>query len=211
MPHLVLLGDSIFDNGVYTSGGPDVVTQLRRLLPAGWQASLLAVDGHVTRDVARQLAKMPAGATHLALSVGGNDALSCLSVLDAPTTDVRQAMATLADVALQFEAQYVAAVEACVRHKMPLVLCTIYNGCFADAAFQRIATTFVALFDDAILRTAAARALPVVDLRAVCAQPADYANPIEPSSAGGEKIARALAAVVTGDGLNTPATRVTLA
>lgn len=211
MPHVVLFGDSIFDNGAYTSGGPDVVTQLRRVLPAGWQASLLAVDGHMTRDVARQLAKMPAGATHLALSVGGNDALSCLSVLDDPTTDVRQAMATLADVAAQFEAQYVAAVEACLRHTLPLVLCTIYNGRFADAAFQRIATVFVALFDDVILRTAAARALPVVDLRAVCAQPADYANPIEPSSAGGEKIARALAAVVTGDGLNTAATRVTLA
>jgi len=105
VPHLVLLGDSIFDNGVYTSGGPDVVTQLRRVLPAGWQASLLAVDGHMTRDVARQLAKMPAGATHLALSVGGNDALSCLSVLDAPTTDVRRAMATLADVTVDFEAQ----------------------------------------------------------------------------------------------------------
>ena len=29
MPHVVLLGDSIFDNGAYTQGGPDVITQLR--------------------------------------------------------------------------------------------------------------------------------------------------------------------------------------
>ncbi|PYX58528.1 MAG: lipase, partial [Acidobacteria bacterium] len=29
MPHLVLLGDSIFDNSQYTSGGPDVVSQVR--------------------------------------------------------------------------------------------------------------------------------------------------------------------------------------
>jgi hypothetical protein len=211
VPHLVLLGDSIFDNGVYTSGGPDVVTQLRQVLPADWKASLVAVDGHMTTDIPRQLAQLPAGATHLALSVGGNDALSCLSVLDVPTVDVRQGMTTLAAVVAQFEAQYVAAVEACLRHTLPLVLCTIYNGMFADAAFQRIATVFVALFDDVILRTAAAHALPAVDLRAVCAQPADYANPIEPSSMGGEKIARALAAVVTGEGLRTPATRVTLA
>lgn len=202
MPHVVLLGDSIFDNGVYTRGGPDVVTQLRQVLPAEWTASLVAVDGHVTRDVPSQLTRLPAGATHLALSVGGNDALSCLSVLDVPATDVRQGMATLATVTTQFERQYVAAVDACLRTGLPLVLCTIYNGCFADAAFQRIATVFVALFDDVILRTGAARGLPVVDLRTVCSEPDDYANPIEPSSAGGEKIARALTAVLTGRALD---------
>ena len=38
MPHVALLGDSIFDNGAYTSGGPDVVTQLRAILPAGVSA-----------------------------------------------------------------------------------------------------------------------------------------------------------------------------
>jgi hypothetical protein len=32
----------------------------------------------------------------------------------------------------------------------------------------------------------------VIDLRLVCTEPADYANPIEPSSGGGEKIARAI-------------------
>jgi hypothetical protein len=29
MKHIVLLGDSIFDNGAYVNGGPDVVTQLK--------------------------------------------------------------------------------------------------------------------------------------------------------------------------------------
>lgn len=198
MPHVVLVGDSIFDNRVYTGGGPDVVTQLRQVLPADWTATLVAVDGHMTGDIRHQLTRLPTDSTHLALSVGGNDALSCLPVLDVPAADVRQGIATIAAVTTQFEVQYVEAVVACLRTGLPLVLCTIYNGCFADAAFQRIATTIVALFDDVILRTAAARGLPAVDLRAVCSQPGDYANPIEPSSAGGEKIARALAAVVTG-------------
>jgi hypothetical protein len=35
MPHVVLLRDSIFDNGQYTGGGPDVAWQLRKLL-SGW-------------------------------------------------------------------------------------------------------------------------------------------------------------------------------
>lgn len=33
MPHVVLLGDSIFDNAAFVGGGPDVVAQLRRGLP----------------------------------------------------------------------------------------------------------------------------------------------------------------------------------
>ena len=198
MPHVVLIGDSVFDNAAYTSGGPDVVTQLRDVLPAGWLASLAAVDGHTTIEIPRQLAHLPTGATHLALSVGGNDALRCLSLLDARVPDVRQALTVLGAVMNQFESQYGAALEACLRSALPTVVCTIYNGCFDDVAFQRVATVFVALFNDVILRTAAVHAVPVVDLRAVCSQPADYANPIEPSSVGGEKIARALAKLLTG-------------
>ena len=41
--HLVLLGDSIFDNGAYTGAEPDVITHLRSILPGGWTATLCAV------------------------------------------------------------------------------------------------------------------------------------------------------------------------
>jgi hypothetical protein len=60
MSHLILLGDSIFDNAAYTEGGSDVVTQLNDLLPAGWAASLLAVDGSTTDDIADQVGCLPA-------------------------------------------------------------------------------------------------------------------------------------------------------
>src|SRR5918994_6016571 len=65
MPHVVLIGDSIFDNAAYPSGGPDVVSQVRELLAPGWKATLLAVDGSTTDHVARQLARLPTQATHL--------------------------------------------------------------------------------------------------------------------------------------------------
>lgn len=84
MGHIVLLGDSIFDNGVYVPGEPDVVRQLQGVLPQGWRASLLAVDGAVTRSVASQLQRLPGDATHLVLSVGGNDALGESHILGAP-------------------------------------------------------------------------------------------------------------------------------
>src|SRR5689334_2118739 len=45
MTHVVLIGDSVFDKGAYVAGGPDVVRQLRGVLPGGWRATLTAVDG----------------------------------------------------------------------------------------------------------------------------------------------------------------------
>jgi len=50
---------------------------------------------------------------------------------------------------------------------------------------------------EGFLGVALEKGLPVIELRAVCARPEDYANPIEPSSVGGEKIARAIVRLVT--------------
>src|SRR4051812_49212957 len=75
MGHVVLLGDSIFDNARYVPGGPSVVEHLRRHLPAGWKATLLARDGAGTAELPRQLERVPTDGTHLVVSVGGNDAL----------------------------------------------------------------------------------------------------------------------------------------
>ena len=79
--HIALLGDSIFDNSVYTRGEPDVVTHLRSMLPGDWQASLLAVDGSVTGHLAAQLASISGDVTHLVISVGGNDVLRNFDLL----------------------------------------------------------------------------------------------------------------------------------
>ncbi|HYP49736.1 MAG TPA: hypothetical protein VEQ34_02255, partial [Pyrinomonadaceae bacterium] len=82
MAHVVLLGDSIFDNKSYVgAGGKDVVAHLREAIPADWRATLKAVDGSVTGNVSRQLSDVPETATHLIISVGGNDALMNTDVL----------------------------------------------------------------------------------------------------------------------------------
>ena len=75
--------------------------------------------------------------------------------------------------------------------RRPTVLCTIYNGRL-EPEVARIAELGVALFNDVILRTAAKRNLDAIELRLICDEPADYANPIEPSGTGGLKIARAI-------------------
>jgi hypothetical protein len=64
----------------------------------------------------------------------------------------------------------------------------------------------VAIFNDAILRAAVDLRVDALELRSVCTEAADYANPIEPSGQGGLKIARAIAfAVGALDGARPPA------
>jgi len=188
----VLLGDSIFDNGAYTSGGPDVIAQLRSLVPTGWKATLLAIDGARTEDVARQLDRLPPDASHLVLSIGGNDALAHSELLEGPAASAPQLLGFLADVAEAFESRYRRLIERVLERGLPLTVCTIYNGNFPDLEFQRLASTALCVFNDPILRVAFERRLTVIDLRLVCNEAADYANPIEPSSRGGAKIAGAI-------------------
>jgi hypothetical protein len=197
MAHIVLLGDSIFDNSRYTGGGPDVISQVRQILPVGWRASLLALDGSTTENVAFQLQHVPPDASHLVLSVGGNDALMNSDILHMPADSTSQAIAALANLSSGFEERYRHAVEACRQLHLPLTLCTIYNGCFPDSDFQRLVSTALMVFNDVILRVGIEFGLAMIDLRFVCSSAADYANPIEPSSAGGAKIARAIVDLVS--------------
>lgn len=191
MTHIVLLGDSIFDNCRYTLGGPDVISQVRELLPSGARATLIAVDGATTLDIAAQIQRVPSDASHLVLSVGGNDALQS-GILQAPVNSMPQALRTLADASESFEKDYRAAVGECAKLRLPLAICTIYNGSMFDPDLQRQVSTGLAIFNDVIVRVGSELSLTIIDLRAVCCSPADYANPIEPSSTGGAKIARAI-------------------
>jgi hypothetical protein len=196
--HVVLLGDSVFDNAAYVAGGPDVVTQLRGLIPPGWQATLLAVDGGVISDVAGQLRSLPANATHLVVSVGGNDALGFAYLLDEKVRSPAQAFALFADAQDRFAAGYAAILEAVAAKGLPAAACTIYDTP-PSAPNQRVIKAAAALFNDRITREVFARGLALLDLRLVCSEDGDYANPIEPSVQGGLKIAQAIRAFVFGD------------
>lgn len=196
MPHIVLLGDSIFDNAAYVAGGPDVAAQLRGILPEGWEVTLSAVDGAVVVDVTRQIPRIPRGATHLVLSVGGNDALGHVDILDRPARWAAEVLDLLADARVGFARRYRALVDSLLRLELPLTVCTIYEGALPEPALQRRASTALTVFNDAILRAAFDAGTDVIDLRRICNEPGDYANPIEPSVRGGAKIARAIAAVV---------------
>lgn len=194
MGHIVLLGDSIFDNARYVPGGPDVVEQVRRCLPAPWQATLLALDGDITPGVARQLAGLPPDATHLFVSVGGNDALAASGVLGRPASTVAGAFALVHQVQTEFRRSFQQMLRAVLSRNLPTTLCTIYDSI---PGLPRESVAALMLFNDVILRSAFVAGLPVIDLRLTCDRPEDYStvSPIEPSQAGGAKIARAVVEV----------------
>jgi GDSL-like Lipase/Acylhydrolase family len=190
--HVALLGDSIFDNASYTRGEPDVVTHLRGLLPHDWQASLLALDGCVSADLAEQLPRVSHDVTHLVISVGGNDALMYSDLLNRPVLSTGDALRLFRERVERFEADYRAAIGGALALGRPTTICTVYNGNLpaSQAPNARIA---LAMFNDVILRVAFEHHLPAIELRLICNEPADYANPIEPSGRGGWKIAQAIA------------------
>lgn len=193
MGHVVLLGDSIFDNGAYVRGAPDVVRQLRSKLPTDWDATLLAVDGAVTRDVAGQLARLPGDSTHVVVSAGGNDALGASFLLGQPVASVAEALSLLETAQNRFALDYEAMAGALAATGLPAAYCTVYDTP-PSSPDQRIIRTALALFNDVVSRAAFARRSGLIDLRLICDRDEDYANPIEPSAQGGDKIASAIAA-----------------
>ena len=201
-PHIVLIGDSIFDNGAYTRGEPDVVTHLARLMPKGWEATSCAVDGATTAGVGAQLRRVPLTATHLVVSIGGNDVLQHVGLLSSRVTTMVQALEMFAPHVDRFQRDYAAAIESVRQQGRPVIACTIYNG-WLDPQVVTAARMALALFNDVILRTAVHSGIAVIELRDVCNTASDYANPIEPSGKGGMKIAAAIAAMV--DRLSTKA------
>ncbi len=196
MYHVVLLGDSVFDNAPYVRGGADVITHLRRRLPAGSSATLLAVDGSVVEGVPGQARDLPGDATHLVVSGGGNDALMNADVLQLRVRSSAEVFGRLADLAREFEDRYRRMLGAVLSLGRPTAVSTIYYPRMPDAFVQKIAVAALSTFNDVIVRRAFLSGVPLIDLRLVCNEDSDYANEIEPSESGGEKIARTILRLV---------------
>ena len=171
--HIVLLGDSIFDNQSYTAGEPDVVSHLNQLLRSPWQATLCAVDGATTNELKSQCRRVPSDASHVVVSIGGNDALMSSDLLATPVASTAESLALFNERISVFEAQYRAALGRVQALGLPITTCTIYNGHFPQdhAGVTRIA---LMLINDAILRLAFEHQCDVIDLRSVCNDPEDF-------------------------------------
>ncbi len=201
MSHAVLLGDSIFDNGVYVPDGPAFADQLRAALSEQWKVSLLAVDGHVTADVEAQLAGLPNDATHLVVSCGGNDALNYLPVLAEGAQSVAEVLSNFAQIRSDFGQEYRRMLEKVVATQRDVTICTVYD-CIPD--LEPTAHAALSMFNEVIFREAISAKVTIIDLRLVCTERSDYSelSPIGPSQMGGAKIAVVIRNMLIG--INSP-------
>jgi hypothetical protein len=190
-PHIVLLGDSIFDNERYVPDGLPVIRQLLQIIPPDWQATLVAVDGDETHHVISRTNNIPESATHLIVSVGGNDAIGYLPMFADRVINIGEALLHLGKMRNAFCTNYRAMLQHVLSFNLPVALCTIHTS-VPDLGLGE--KTALALFNESILHEAFQARLSVIDLRLICNEEIDYSevSPIEPSHAGGLKIARAI-------------------
>lgn len=197
MTHVVLLGDSIFDNARYVTEGRSVIEHVQHDLPTGWKATLLAIDGALASDVEQQLRGLPADASHLFVSAGGNNALDYSSlVLHKAASSFAEVLERMAIIRADFQREYQAMLYALTEFKLPVTVCTVYD---AVPGLSKAEHSGLCLFNEVILREAFRMRAGVIDLRLICCEAADYSSlsPIEPSNYGGGKIARAIVKAAT--------------
>jgi lysophospholipase L1-like esterase len=199
MRHLALLGDSILDNSPYTAPEPDTADCLQRALGPAWTVELLARDGSTMADLRFQLSHLPAHADTAILSIGGNDAIEHIGILNQAATSSGEVLARLADIASDFGSRYRRVLLDLRPRVTRLIVCTIYEPPLSDPTAARLAHVPLSLLNDQIIREATKVGVDILDLRTVCSEPADFVKEIEPSPAGARKIAAAIHAVVHGE------------
>ena len=186
---LILLGDSIFDNGVYVAPGQDDVTAhlQRKIVDTDWTLDQRAVDGAVVSSVLHQLSSKPISTPcTFVMSAGGNDALSHVGEI------LHLGLADFHAIKEAFRSRYVKTINAILSYDQPLIVCTIYNPKYPEPEMQVLAEAGLSFFNDVITEEALRLNLPIIDLRSVCASAEAFANPIEPSEIGGDLISNTI-------------------
>ncbi|CAF2373918.1 unnamed protein product [Rotaria sp. Silwood2] len=190
IPHLVLLGDSTLDNRFYVGkGNPAIIDQLKlKAKERGWNATSVAVDGHSISHISTQLTRIPQDATHLFISIGGNDALSYMQRLQESVQNVGEALIILSEFEKNFEKDYIEMLKHVSACKIPTTICTMYKPNFNIPQQQLMCETGLSVLNDVIITEATKLGIPVIDLKTIFNDPEDYANHIEPDVQGGSKI-----------------------
>ena len=199
MTSITLLGDSIIDNKTYVQQQEySVLEHLQNISKNEFLQ--LAYDGDTTINVLeRQLQSQEIEkSSHLVLSIGGNDLLQNILFLhEGPIENINKALSDVHKHILKpLEQRFETIVEKLSSHRASLLLCTVYEGDLGRTdEFRDVLDSskiMVSSFNDTVYKTASMYNADVLELRHIFTSPEDYANPIEPSHIGGEKLAQAI-------------------
>ena len=193
--YITLIGDSIIDNYPYVKGrGPCVLQQLWRKVDnhgKNWESKLLAVDGATTQEVLfQQIPRIPIPTTLLVISTGGNDGLKfidrhvsqffipCMwpSLLRKFTANFRKSYESMASN-----------IDEIINPWTRVAVCTIYQPLW-PLPIKKLITIALLYMNSVIREIAKKHGFHVIDLYYLFDNESDYANSIEPSWQGGDKL-----------------------
>jgi hypothetical protein len=157
-----------------------------------------AQDGATMADVRFQISHAEPRPTLAVLSVGGNDVIQHVGLLEARSATATEVLEQLLQIADNFECEYEAVVRTLTAKTDQLVVCTIYEVQLEPRRSAQLARVPLGVLNDRIVRVASRLGVSVLDLRSVCTDPSDFVRQIEPSARGAAKIARAIAGVALG-------------
>lgn len=194
--YVSLLGDSIIDNKVYVGEGELSVTEHLQHKSSSY-FTMIAVDGDTTKDVLdNQLDNLKESVSHIVLSIGGNDLLQNLHLLQDETSGMKFALEKCSELISQIQENYIKILEHLSQYDAKVLLCTVYEGDLESdlllAKYDKAGQVMLKMHNDTVYYLASKFEVDVLELRNIFTYKEDYANPIEPSHIGGEKLARAI-------------------
>ena len=202
---IYLLGDSVFDNAPYVKPGGSLIEIMKNQFDL--EAELLAVDGnkieHLPEQM-RQIDKTNLEHSHFFFSAGGNDILPVKNEFSHQVGSLGDGLSHIYDFQKDFAKkceEYLQCVNFLLEKGAKVGVFTIYEGSFNEVTVKRAVSAGVSIFNDVLYRTFyklnnSHKNFRMYELRELCHEKEDFANPIEPSAKGAEKIARFIKAEV---------------
>ena len=194
--YVSLLGDSIIDNKVYVGEGELSVTEHLQYNSSS-NFTMIAVDGDTTEDVLEnQLDNLKEPVSHIVLSIGGNDLLQNLHLLQDETSGMKFALEKSSELIGEIQENYTKILEHLSQYDAKVLLCTVYEGDLKSdvllADYDKAGQAMLKMHNDTVYYLASKFDVDVLELRNIFTNKEDYANPIEPSHIGGEKLAKSI-------------------
>ena len=199
MKKVTLLGDSIIDNKSYVQDGEKSVLEHLQSLSSNLFFQI-AFDGDTTHNVLINQLLSPEieDSSHIVLSIGGNDLLYNIPVLfEGPHENINYSLIDIQNrIVVPLQQRYETIIEKLSSLGANLLLCTAYEGDLGRTGeFRGVLDSskiMVSALNDIVYKTANKYQADVLELRHIFTSSEDYANPIEPSHIGGEKLAKAI-------------------
>lgn len=188
--HVVLLGDALLD--AYSSIDKTPGKFEDALLPGTSEQWKISVVSAAEIERAGSTLVLPRDATHAIIFIEGNHAIEQSGLLHGRRDGDAQTLARLALAADEFERTLERLIHVAQAARLVIMVCTMFEPNYKDPVRQRSACAALAVFNDRVIKRAAAARVSLIDLRLICNESDDYDKPTQLSKSGLQKAANVI-------------------